>query len=480
MVARDEEIAVHQRQLYGENSDLSRMIGGLGHKPKSDGERLLSKLPGDYANLPTDEAYSALLNAGRSPDTAESMMTNTYDILIQEKESLKLAFAAAQNGKQEDQVRSLRRRMTRNGLLLYRIEDIFQYHCRVQHRNLSLPTLVEDTKRKREAKQPSAQSGSSPSNPPGRESLSQNPQIDFAGESDRGIVRKDAPDEDSYFSGAKGQRPKLRLANASSQIAAYNEASRKGQITADHQQKLAMSQDQHKLANEASDKIFTNGVDQLSIVSDGMGGAEAGEYASQSVVVDTLLDLSKTTNWAPLQPAEIKQRIAQAIQAANKKLMNNNKILNRDSGSTITMTMVVNGKLYTANVGDSRTYLLDESGNISRLTSDHSLMESLVKAGQITDDERYTHGRRNEIYRTLGDKSGNNVDVSDPIDVKGRNVKVLSCCDGLWEMVRDPELKRILSQKKPSKEIVKDLIAAANAAGGEDNITAVVSDLNIT
>ena len=106
-------------------------------------------------------------------------------------------------------------------------------------------------------------------------------------------------------------------------------------------------------------------------------------------------------------------------------------------------------------------------------------MESLVGVGQITDEERYSHASRNLIYRTLGNEPKVEVDVTGPREIDGK-VKILTCCDGLWEMVRDPLLKTILSQQKSSGELARQLIAAANAGGGDDNITAVVAELNVS
>ena len=99
-----------------------------------------------------------------------------------------------------------------------------------------------------------------------------NIQIEFGGKSDVGIVRKDRPDEDSYFCGGKGKGIDIRLANVSSNIAAYNEAAKNNQNTPEQNQKLLTSQDQLRLANESADKIFANGINGLFIVADGMGG----------------------------------------------------------------------------------------------------------------------------------------------------------------------------------------------------------------
>lgn len=302
-------------------------------------------------------------------------------------------------------------------------------------------------------------------------------QIDFGGESDVGITRKGGPDEDSFFSGAKGKLAEVRLANASVNIAAYNESNRKGQIPQELKEKLLASQDQIRIANKFAEKIFTTGVDGLFIVADGMGGGEAGEYASQLAIMHTLDRLTKTDDWVNLTPDQIQQKLKEAISAANGVVFRAKHNFKKDLGSTLTLAMIVGGKMYTANVGDSRVYLYEEStNNLARLTKDHSLVEALVSQGQITDDERYTHPERSVIYRSLGDKNTADVDVSGPIEVNGK-VKILAACDGAWEMVRDPQLRVLLSQPKTSKEIAKDIISAANKNGGEDNITTVVAEV---
>ncbi|MBI2326232.1 serine/threonine-protein phosphatase [Candidatus Collierbacteria bacterium] len=307
-----------------------------------------------------------------------------------------------------------------------------------------------------------------------------NIQIEFGGRSDVGIARNGKPDEDSYFCGGKGKGIDIRLANASSNIAAYNEAAKNNQNTPEQDQKLLASQDQLRLANESADIIFANGVESLFIVADGMGGVDLGELASQSAIRLTLNKLAETTGWSNLSPDQVQQKIKEAVEAANENVFASKQGMGKELGSTLTMAMVVGGKLYTANVGDSRVYLYDESNDsLIRLTRDHSLVESLVGAGQITDGERYAHPNRNMVYRNLGGKATVEVDVTGPREIEGK-VKILTCCDGLWEMVRDPLLKTFLSQQKPSGELARQLIAAANAAGGDDNITAIVAELNVS
>ena len=144
----------------------------------------------------------------------------------------------------------------------------------------------------------------------------------------------------------------------------------------------------------------------------------------------------------------------------------------RGLGSTVTVAMIAGDQAFVANVGDSRTYLFRD-GKLQRLTQDHSLVERLVEAGQIERDEVYDHPHRNLIYRSLG---ANKAEVE--VDIFTERLQtgdvLLLCSDGLWEMVRDPQLERILAEVTDPAEATEILIDRANENGGEDNITAVI------
>ncbi len=144
----------------------------------------------------------------------------------------------------------------------------------------------------------------------------------------------------------------------------------------------------------------------------------------------------------------------------------------RGLGSTITAALIIEGQAFIANVGDSRTYLLRE-GKLTRITSDHSLVERLVQAGQIDREDVYDHPSRNLIYRSLGAGRAE-VDVDIFTEALQPGDALLLCCDGLWEMVRDPQLTNILTEVNDLNETVDLLIQRANENGGEDNITAVL------
>jgi serine/threonine protein phosphatase PrpC len=140
-------------------------------------------------------------------------------------------------------------------------------------------------------------------------------------------------------------------------------------------------------------------------------------------------------------------------------------------GSTLTGFMMVADHAYVVNVGDSRTYMLRD-GKLYQLTNDHSLVGQLVAGGLIEPDDVYTHPQRSQIFRSLGDKLNVQIDIFKqqvhPDDI------LLSCSDGLWEMVRNPQITEILMNASDPQMACRDLIEAANANGGEDNVSAVV------
>ncbi|MGC9398127.1 MAG: Stp1/IreP family PP2C-type Ser/Thr phosphatase [Anaerolineae bacterium] len=218
------------------------------------------------------------------------------------------------------------------------------------------------------------------------------------------------------------------------------------------------------------------------LVADGMGGHEAGDLASRTVnqivtewVLQTkvLPDLRKTTR--KLTKESITEELLQeAIQRANQVLLHRAKAQNSNLGSTVTAALIIGNAATVVNVGDSRTYLLRQ-GQLQQVTRDHSLVARLVEANVITPGEVREHPRRNEIYRSLGQEDEIEVDTfTFPLK---RGDRLILCCDGLWEMVEDAEIKRIIEAAKSPQQACDALIHAANRAGGEDNISVIVVEM---
>jgi protein phosphatase len=143
-----------------------------------------------------------------------------------------------------------------------------------------------------------------------------------------------------------------------------------------------------------------------------------------------------------------------------------------EAGTTISMAVALGNRVVIANVGDSRTYLLRD-GDLRKVTEDHSLVASLVAAGQIKPEEVYIHPQRNLIYRSLGYR--HKVEVDTFWEVLKPGDYLLLCSDGLWEMVQDErQMTRLITKARTSRQACQKLVEAANTAGGEDNIGVVV------
>jgi len=217
----------------------------------------------------------------------------------------------------------------------------------------------------------------------------------------------------------------------------------------------------------------------LAVVADGLGGHASGREASR-LVVRTLLDHVLRTvalprvellTDAPATEEGLRHILREGIQAANEALCQANDEQKLDMGSTVVAVLAYEGTAYIANVGDSRAYAL-EGETLRRITTDHSLVEQLVAGGIIADADRYTHPERNQIFRSLGLHREMEVDFFTQWLRPG--MRLLLCSDGLWEMARDAEITRILRANADPQSACDALIQAANKAGGEDNISAVV------
>lgn len=219
------------------------------------------------------------------------------------------------------------------------------------------------------------------------------------------------------------------------------------------------------------------------IVADGMGGHDNGQLASRMAINVIAEKMTRELLLAPLtgeKEGEAAQEFDEdsmvtllhdAIEEANAALCEVNTRNKTDMGSTLTGFMIVGQHAFIVNVGDSRTYMV-RGGQIYQLTTDHSLVGQLVASGLIEPDDVYTHPQRSQIYRSLGDKPNTQIDIFKQQLHPGD--KLLSCCDGLWEMIRNPQIESILNTAPDPQTASQQLIDLANTNGGEDNITAVI------
>jgi serine/threonine protein phosphatase PrpC/rRNA maturation endonuclease Nob1 len=219
------------------------------------------------------------------------------------------------------------------------------------------------------------------------------------------------------------------------------------------------------------------------IVADGLGGHDNGQVASRmtiNIIAERLLKdlltepLTAEKNEEPAKSFDEDALIAlfrDSVEEANTALCQKNQLDKTDMGSTITGFMVVGEHAYILNVGDSRTYML-RGKQLYQLTTDHSLVGQLVAGGLIEPDDVYTHPQRSQIFRSLGDKPNVQIDIFKQELLPGDIL--LSCSDGLWEMVRNPQIESILDNAPEPGIACAQFIEAANANGGEDNVSAVV------
>ncbi len=206
-------------------------------------------------------------------------------------------------------------------------------------------------------------------------------------------------------------------------------------------------------------------------VADGMGGHSAGEVAS-GTIANTITQRALTLNpLLPVSPDDHLKWLKETVEAANRAVYDLRKSAGTDMGSTLVVALLDGVQATLAHVGDSRIYRVSPH-TIKQLTTDHSLVERLIASGQLDREEARYHPQRNVVYRTIGDKP--NVEVETSTHTLAPGEALLLCSDGLTGMIEDRIIQKLILDAPNPQEACERLVSAANAAGGEDNITAIV------
>ncbi|HTQ05393.1 MAG TPA: Stp1/IreP family PP2C-type Ser/Thr phosphatase [Polyangiaceae bacterium] len=210
-------------------------------------------------------------------------------------------------------------------------------------------------------------------------------------------------------------------------------------------------------------------------VCDGMGGAAAGEVASQ-LAVDIIYE-KLTEGTAPKTHDELAQRLVRAVEDAGMRIFNEARAdrSRRGMGTTSTIASLMDERLFVAQVGDSRAYVLRQ-GKLVQVSRDQSLVNQLIEAGQLTEEEAETFEHNNIILQALGTAETVQVDLT-YVDLQ-RGDRLLLCSDGLSGMVRADELREVLVGQRDPIDACRELTDRANRAGGHDNITVIVADFD--
>lgn len=218
----------------------------------------------------------------------------------------------------------------------------------------------------------------------------------------------------------------------------------------------------------------------LLAVADGMGGHQAGEVSSRMAVA-AVAERAEAELFGPAAAGrplpDPRSWVESAIRAANRAVWERRQATGTDMGTTLVVALLIGDRAVIGNVGDSRAYRLGAQG-ITQLTVDHSLVQRLVESGQISAERARTHPGRNVIYRSVGERPDIEVDLAEQQLQPGE--ALLVCSDGLNSMLTDPQIWETWKGAFSPQEACEQLVEAANAAGGEDNITVVVAHLHGT
>ncbi|NLY20387.1 MAG: Stp1/IreP family PP2C-type Ser/Thr phosphatase [Tissierellia bacterium] len=209
----------------------------------------------------------------------------------------------------------------------------------------------------------------------------------------------------------------------------------------------------------------------LFVVADGMGGRKGGEVASKMAITSVINHIDFIDSYKSID--DLEEAFIRAFKSANEEIY---KKASADEkyegmGTTLTVAYIYDDVILLGNVGDSRSYAISESG-IMQLTDDDSLVNDLLKMGEITEVEARTHPKRNVITNAVGTKE--DLDISLVRYEYAEGEYLLLCTDGVTDMLTDEEILSAFQENESIEDVKSDLLKKSLEAGGRDNITFII------
>ena len=228
-------------------------------------------------------------------------------------------------------------------------------------------------------------------------------------------------------------------------------------------------------SNQDQAFVYTNadGI-TIGIICDGMGGHKAGAYASllaAKTVLDCFIDVEEFET-----DEQAKQWLEDTLNCANKvvKAKSDEEEKFRGMGTTLVVTLVLKEKIMIANVGDSRVYFYQDD-EIIQVTEDQTLVNILLKNGQITEEEAINHPKKNVIMYAIGTMDNPEIDL---YEFERTKMSILMCSDGIYNLINANYLKTIMASSLPISKKAVTIINEANDNGGYDNMSIVLMEVD--
>lgn len=231
------------------------------------------------------------------------------------------------------------------------------------------------------------------------------------------------------------------------------------------------------IPHENCDRLYGSQEGNLLVVADGMGGHQGGERASRTAIEETARYVLDMMHWflklSPDDEQDFVDELSASLKTVQERIWSaGGGPSGRQMGTTVTMAYLLYPKMYVVHAGDSRCYLFRD-GTLRQLTTDHTVAQQMIDAGALSKEDAAVKRWRHVLWNCVG---GGEAQVRpEAIRCKlGPGDVVLLCSDGLSGMLDDPQIEELLASELDSPGLVDRLIAAANEAGGSDNISAII------